>query len=69
MSKIKERSVAAVVTSNPMDSIIEYECPCGECGWALEPDAGIQQCTVCGELVECNVDSAIMAGTIDEEYL
>jgi len=63
----KTKAIAAVVTSNPMGSIIEYECPCGECGWTLESDGGFRTCTMCGDLVECTIEAADFAGTIEYE--
>ena len=45
----------ANVVSDPMESVIDYECPeCGEVV-SLEPDAGKITCEGCGEKLMCDV--------------
>ena len=54
----------ATVVSDPMDSVIDYECPnCGRV-YSLEPDAGDIVCE-CKEMLTCDVMSSLMANKIE----
>lgn len=59
----------AIIVSDPMDSIVEYECP--ECGsvYSLEPDAGKITCDECGEEINCDVVSCLEGGDFEHELI
>jgi len=55
-----------IISDDPLDSIVDYECP--ECGavYSLEPDAGEMKCH-CGVTLDCDVMLCLMEGMFGEE--
>ena len=58
----------AVIISNPMDSIIDYEYPYCQAVHSLEADVGIISCE-CGEQISCDVFDCLASGDISDEVL
>jgi len=50
------------IVSDPMDSVVDYECMICGAIYSLEPDAGIIICDDCGTELDCDIVSCLTEG-------